>query len=224
MRPHFRRVAQLVRAPPWHGGGRWFESNRAYQYSSLLSPACSGLFLWLCVFFLSCSPNLHHSIWLTGDPLVYTRSAKWRCGESVYFPYAKKNPALEVNPWLVFLIQTATVENTVTVDFSGLRSYACDSKLPWFVGGVNPITIYSRSCLWLKRTVWWSEILVTRLVNMCGDYVYITRKNGTKRDVPFVVVGAWFAGRDCEIVSLTKIRKRRKSIAWEEECMSREAE
>ncbi len=26
-----RRVAQLVRAPPRHGGDRWFESTRAYQ-------------------------------------------------------------------------------------------------------------------------------------------------------------------------------------------------
>ena len=25
-------VAQLVRAPPWHGGGRWFESTRSYQF------------------------------------------------------------------------------------------------------------------------------------------------------------------------------------------------
>ena len=46
MAPLNRRVAKLVRAPPWHGGGPWFESNPPYQMFASTNPLVSGFFIF----------------------------------------------------------------------------------------------------------------------------------------------------------------------------------
>ena len=89
-----RHVAQLVRAPPWHGGGRWFESNRAYQISQT---AFMRYFLMFWSFF----DVEHYLAGRFGPPIWITRYRGAKFAASIGAGLAKATVAGKVNGKLV---------------------------------------------------------------------------------------------------------------------------